>query len=256
MKVAPRRMAESPAAMPRTNSIAALRSVAQPREYSPSHTDRPYRAVSIYLSVPLARVGATPNGITVAWIVVGLVGVTGLLADAWAVRVVAGLLLELSYLLDFVDGEVARLTNRRSNVGGFLDLLGHGVLKASLPLAVGAAAAAHTGHLVFAVAGAIGAVAIVVGDALRFYAACTINDLSAGDLGHDAVPLRPRGRSRVTVGRLLFTAFDLSFESPGLYGLALLGAVTDRLDLLAVYWALGGSCWFLRRALTYCRRLA
>jgi phosphatidylglycerophosphate synthase len=237
-------------------SIAALRRIGQPREYSPSPTDRPYRAVSIYLSAALARAGATPNGITIVWIVVGLVGVFGLFADAWAARVGAGLLLELSYLLDFVDGEVARLTDRRSTVGGFLDLLGHGVLKAALPLAVGGAAMAQTGHVVFAVAGGVGAVAIVVGDTLRFYAACTINDLSAGDLGHTVVPLRPHGGRRVTAGRLLLSAFDLSFESPGLYGLTLLAALFDRLDLLAIYWAVGGLGWFTRRALTYCRRLA
>jgi phosphatidylglycerophosphate synthase len=236
-------------------SIAALRRIAQPREYSPSPTDRPYRAVSIYLSAPLARAGATPNGITIAWIVLGLVGVVGLLADAWAARVVAGLLLELSYLLDFVDGEVARLTDRRSNVGGFLDLLGHGVIKGSLPLAVGGAAAAHTGHVVFAVAGAIGAVAIVVGDTLRFYAACTVNDLSSGDLGHTVAPL-PTGPRRVTPAKIAFAAFDVSFESPGLYGFALLAALTDRFDILAVYWSVGGLSWFLRRALIYCRRLS
>jgi phosphatidylglycerophosphate synthase len=237
-------------------SIAALRSIAQPREYSPSRTDQPYRAVSIYLSVPLAHAGATPNGITIAWIVVGLVGVIGLFADAWAARVGAALLLELSYLLDFVDGEVARLTDRRSTVGGFLDLLGHGVLKASLPLAVGGVAAVHTGSLLFAVAGGVGAVAIVVGDTLRFYAACTINDLSAGDLGHTVAPPGPRDGRRVTLAKLVRTAFDLSFESPGLYGLTVLAALANRLDLLALYWAVGGLTWLTLRALTYCRRLA
>jgi len=237
-------------------SIATLRSIAQPREYSPSITDRPYRAVSIYLSVPLARAGATPNGITLAWIVVGLVGVAMLIGDSWTVRVAGALLLELSYLLDFVDGEVARLTDRRSSVGGFLDLLGHGVLKASMPLAVGAAAGWHAGQPVLLLCGGIGAVVIVVGDALRFYAACTLNELAGGDLGHTVVPAEARGARRSTVSKLVLTAFDLSFESPGLYGLALVAAVADRLDLLVVYWAVGGFAWFWRRAATYVRRMA
>jgi phosphatidylglycerophosphate synthase len=236
-------------------SIAALRQIAQPREYSPSRTDRPYRAFSIYLSLPLARAGATPNGITVAWILIGLIGVGGLLVDSWAARIGAAVLLQLSYLLDFVDGEVARLTDRRSMVGGFLDLLGHGVLKASLPLAAGAAAAWQTGHVWPAAAGGLGSVVIVVGDALRFYAACTANDLAGGDLGHTVVPARPGGR-RPTLARLVFTAFDLSFESPGLYGLTLVAALADRLDLLVAYWAVGGAVWFVRRASTYGRRMA
>lgn len=237
-------------------SMAALREIAQPREYSPSPTDRAYRLFSIYLSVPLARVGATPNGITVAWIVIGLCGVAGLLVDSWAVRVFAALLLQLSYLLDFVDGEVARLNDRRSVVGGFLDLLGHGVIKAGLPLAVGGAAAWQSGQGLFAVAGGVASVVIVVGDALRFYAACTVNDLKGGDLGHTVVPLAPSGGRRVTLGKLLLVAFEMSFESPGLYALALVAALTDRFDVLAVYLALGGTVWFCRRTLTYCRRMA
>jgi CDP-alcohol phosphatidyltransferase-like enzyme len=237
-------------------SIREMRRIAQPPEHSPSLTDRPYRALSIYLSLVLARVGATPNGVTVAWIVIGLVGVVSLLADAWAARVAAALLLELSYLLDFVDGEIARLTDRRSNVGGLLDLLGHGVLKASLPLTVGGAAAMQTGQVGFAVAGAVGAVAIGVGDTLRFYAACTANDLSTGDLGHTVAPGRPSHGRRLGLSRLIGTAFDLSFESPGLYGLTLLAAAADRLDLLALYWAAGGLTWFLRRTLIYTRRLS
>ena len=237
-------------------SMAALRGIAQPREYSPSPTDRAYRLFSIYLSVPLARAGATPNGITVAWIVIGLAGVAGLLVDSWAARVAAALLLQLSYLLDFVDGEVARLNDRRSMVGGFLDLLGHGVIKAGLPLAAGGAAAWQTGNAWLAVAGGVAAIVVVVGDALRFYAACTVNDLKGGDLGHTVVPLQPSGGRRVTPGKLALIAFEMSFESPGLYGLALVAALADRLDVLVAYWAAGGVVWFWQRTVTYCRRMA
>lgn len=235
--------------------ISTLRSIAQPPEYSPSVTDRPYRAVSIYLSLPLARAGATPNGITTGWIVVGLAGVAAFLVQGYLAHVVGALLLQLSYLLDFVDGEVARLTGRRSLTGGFLDLLGHGLIKASLPMAVGAAAGWHTGQGVLLLAGGIGAVAIVVGDTLRFYAACTVNELAGGDLGHTVVPRVP-GARRLSLSRVIATGFDLSFESPGLFGLALVAALADRLDLLVLYWAAGGSVWFWRRATTYCRRMA
>ena len=235
-------------------SIAALRSIAQPPEYSPSRTDRPYRAVSIFLSLPLARAGATPNGITIAWILVGLAGVSAFLLEGWTVHVAGAVLLQLSYLLDFVDGEVARLTDRRSLSGGFLDLLGHGLIKASLPMAVGAAAAWSTGGRSWLLlAGGVGAVVIVVGDTLRFYAACTINELSGGDLGHTVVPQRRGGRP--SLARIVATVFDLSFESPGLYGLAVVAALADRLDLLVVYWAVGGVAWFWLRAITYCRRM-
>jgi hypothetical protein len=96
----------------------------------------------------------------------------------------------------------------------------------------------------------------VIGDTLRFYAACTINELTGGDLGHTVVPRSGSGRRRHSVPVLALIAFDLSFESPGLYGLTLVAALADRLGVLTVYWAVGGVVWFLRRAVTYCRRMA
>jgi phosphatidylglycerophosphate synthase len=181
--------AEPPPATPLTRE--ELRRIAQPPEYSPSRTDRLYRPFSIYLSVPLARRGATPNGITVGWILIGLAGAACLLSSVWIVRVAGGLLLEFSYLLDFVDGEVARINRRSSTVGGFLDLMGHGLIKTTLPLAAGASAFAQTGSRFMLLAGAVAAVTIGVGDSLRFYAACTSGRLRTADLDRVAEERRP-----------------------------------------------------------------
>jgi archaetidylinositol phosphate synthase len=239
--------------VPSRSSLAELRAIAQPREYSPSVTDRVYRLGSIYLSVPLARLGATPNGITVAWIVLGLVAVALVATDSWAARVAGALLLQLSYLLDYVDGEVARLTERKSAVGEFLDLVGHGLVKTSLPLGVGWSAAAETGSEAFLVAGALGAVAIAVGDTLRFYAACVSGVLGAGDLGH-VVPLRAGG-GRWSPARVGRAVFSLSFESPGLYGLTLVAALANAMAPLALWWTVAGQLWWLSRARRYAHRL-
>jgi phosphatidylglycerophosphate synthase len=245
-------MITATSSMPKRSSLAELRAIAQPREYSPSVTDRVYRLGSIYLSVPLARLGATPNGITVTWIVLGLVGVAALGLDTRGARIAGALLLQFSYLLDYVDGEVARLTGRKSAVGEFLDLVGHGLVKTSLPLGVGWSAAATTGSDLYLVAGAFGAVAIGVGDTLRFYAACVSGALGAGDLGH-VVPVRaPAGRTPLRIAKAIGL---LAFESPGLYGLTLVAAVADVLPALAVWWTIAGQFWWTSRALRYAHRL-
>ncbi len=236
-----------------SSSLAELRAIAQPPEHSPSITDRVYRLVSIYISVPLARTGATPNGITLAWILLELVAIAALVAGTWSARMAGALLLEFSYLLDFVDGEVARLTERKSRAGEFLDLIGHGLAKTALPLAVGVAAARTSGLPQLLVIGALGALAIAVGDSLRFYAACASGDLASGDLGH-TVPHRTGARRRGP-GRIAAALFHLSFESPGLYGLTLVAAVVDGFAPLALYWAVGGAVWFVLRASRYCGRL-
>jgi phosphatidylglycerophosphate synthase len=235
-------------------SLRELRAIAQPPAYSPGPLDGLYRACSIYVSIPLARLGATPNGITVAWIVLGLAGAAMLVPPVWWIRVVGAVVLNVSYLLDFVDGEVARLTDRRSKVGGYIDLVGHGLIKTALPLAAGMAAAVTSGEPLFAVAGALAAIALIAGDSGRFYAACTSGDLGAGDLGHSVAPARP-GPRRITVAKLVGTAWEQSFESPGLYGLTLVAAVAGRLDVLTLFWLVAAPVWFVQRTRQYCRRL-
>jgi len=235
-------------------SLRELRAIAQPPAYSLGPFDGAYRACSIYLSVPLARWGATPNGITVAWILLGLVGTALLVPPVRWLQVLGALVLNFSYLLDFVDGEVARLSNRRSRVGGYIDLVGHGLIKTALPLATGMAAALAWREPLLVLAGALAAIAVIAGDSGRFYAACTSGDLDAGDLGHTVVPVRS-GPRRITAGKILGTLWEQSFESPGLYGLTLLGAIVGRLDVVTLYWLVAAPIWFLQRTRQYCRRL-
>ncbi len=244
---------DAPLAAPPPLTREGLRRIAQPPEYSPSRTDRLYRPFSIYLSIPLARWGATPNGITVGWILIGLAGAACILSSIWLVRVAGGLLLEFSYLLDFVDGEVARINRRSSTVGGFLDLMGHGLIKTALPLAAGASAFAQTGSRFILLAGAVAAVTIGVGDSLRFYAACTSGRLRTADLDRVAEERRPL--RELPIARLISGLFEHSFESPGLFGLALLAVLFDRLGLLTIYWMIAGPIWMCLRAIDYSQRL-
>ncbi|MEO0093837.1 MAG: CDP-alcohol phosphatidyltransferase family protein [candidate division WOR-3 bacterium] len=82
------------------------------------------RRFSIYLSVLFAKmpVLSSPNSVTV----LGIIGM--LLATKFALTgnsrgfLLACFFYHFSYLLDCVDGEVARLTNRCSKIGKFLDI--------------------------------------------------------------------------------------------------------------------------------------
>lgn len=236
-------------------SLAELRTIAQPPEYSPARTDHLYRVVSIYLSIPLANLGITPNAITVAWILIGLAGIICLGTGGWIAGILGALLLELSYLLDFVDGEVARLSQRRSDVGRFLDFLGHGLIRTALPLGVAAGAVTATGTPLLLLAGAVGAIAIGVGGSIPFYSACTTGDIAYGDLAHAAAPSRTAS-TKLTFKKAVVGICGLSFESPGLYALALLGATAKILPVVSLYWMVGGTIWLVIRIGVVWRRVA
>jgi phosphatidylglycerophosphate synthase len=82
---------------------------------------RPLAAVVI---VPLARTGVTPNQITLATLVVFLVGAAVMaFLPGWRALCVGVVILEISYVLDCADGQLARLKGTSSPVGAHLDFL-------------------------------------------------------------------------------------------------------------------------------------
>jgi len=82
---------------------------------------RPLAAVVI---VPLARTLITPNQVTLATLPVFLAGAAVLIAfPTWGALIAGAAILELSYVLDCADGQLARLKGTSSPVGAHLDFL-------------------------------------------------------------------------------------------------------------------------------------
>ena len=82
---------------------------------------RPLAAVVV---VPLARTGITPNQVTFATLPVFLAGAAVLaLLPNWGALIAGAAIIELSYVLDCADGQLARLKGMSSPVGAHLDFL-------------------------------------------------------------------------------------------------------------------------------------
>jgi phosphatidylglycerophosphate synthase len=82
---------------------------------------RPLAAVVV---VPLARTRISPNQVTLATLVVFLAGAAIMaFVPGWGALVGAAAIIELSYVLDCADGQLARLKGSSSPVGAHLDFL-------------------------------------------------------------------------------------------------------------------------------------
>jgi len=101
--------------------------------YSEYFTNR----FSIYISYVLWKAGIAPNTVTVA---MGLVGMAGsicmVLGNIW-LTVLGAILWQLWFILDCVDGEVARLSRKTSLLGVYLDELTHIFVNPTFCLALG-----------------------------------------------------------------------------------------------------------------------
>ena len=92
-----------------------------------------YRPLALLLSWPLIRLRTTPNQVTVTGLLTlpFMGAVAGLVRPDAAISAVCGLAIAYC-ILDCTDGTIARLTNRQSDFGHYLDFVGGTLYRAVL----------------------------------------------------------------------------------------------------------------------------
>jgi phosphatidylglycerophosphate synthase len=135
--------------MMRAPSLAEVRSKGQPPGVLARLNDEHWagrlymRRVSPYATVLFARLGWSPNAVTVAFMVSGVAA--GVLAAVPGLGAAVGVavLIQLYLLFDCSDGELARYTGRTSAAGVYLDRMGHYLGEAVLLAGLGVRAQGH-----------------------------------------------------------------------------------------------------------------
>lgn len=95
------------------------------------------RPLSRLLTRALAPTGVSPNAVTLLSFLIGLTGVGLIATRRYELGVAGALTLQLSAVIDCVDGELARLTYRASAFGARLDLVLDNLVHLLLFLALG-----------------------------------------------------------------------------------------------------------------------
>jgi len=92
-----------------------------------SNKERTYfsRNISFFISYALRDAPITPNQVTMFWVLLGSVGALFLACPHYGVSIVGIVMLYVSWILDNVDGELARYNKEFSDEGNFSDMVGH-----------------------------------------------------------------------------------------------------------------------------------
>lgn len=98
------------------------------------------RPISRRLTRLLVGTGVSPNAVTVASGVLGVLGAAGIATGDYALGVAGAAVFQLSAAVDCVDGEIARLTYRTSPLGARLDIAVDNAAHVALFAAMAAAA--------------------------------------------------------------------------------------------------------------------
>ena len=179
-------------------SLAEARALGQGSAHldaDPTYARVLVRKISPYVSWLIAtRTPLSADAVTGASIVSGAVG--GLLCAVGtpATALIAVALLQLAYLLDVADGEVARIRRTAGLRGTYLDLIGHFIQNRALYLGTGWTLLTVSGYAAWAIV----AVALVMGYSVPFgyYARLQVTQGSAGPQQHPEHAARSRMASR------------------------------------------------------------
>jgi phosphatidylglycerophosphate synthase len=79
------------------------------------------RSVSVYLTPVIAKTTVTPLQVTIVGLILGLISAYVGSYPWWICGIFAAIMIEISHILDCVDGELARLTGRGSPFAACLD---------------------------------------------------------------------------------------------------------------------------------------
>ena len=130
-------------------SLAEVRAKGQPPEVLARLNDEHWfgrlymRKLSPYATIVFARLGWSPNAVTVCFMVCGVVAGVLTAVPGLPAAVGVALAIQLYLLFDCSDGELARLTQRFSATGIYLDRMGHYIAEALLLAGLGVRAQGH-----------------------------------------------------------------------------------------------------------------
>ncbi|GEM_PF-1921997 len=108
--------------MKHAHTMPELRELCKKAYYS--KFQQKMHTIMLYITRPLLKTNITPNQITIFWVLLQIVASALLLFGVYWINVIAVLLYTFAMLLDYVDGQIARIKGIKTYKGIYLEELG------------------------------------------------------------------------------------------------------------------------------------
>ena len=103
-------------------SMSELRELCKKSYYNPFQ--KKMHEFILYVTRPLLRTSITPNQITISWLILQFIAAIFMLAGTYKCNVIGIILFTVAMLLDYIDGQIARIKKISTYKGIFLEELG------------------------------------------------------------------------------------------------------------------------------------
>lgn len=213
-------------------NIKELREICQPKRTEPFLT-RTIRRFSIYITWILTFTPITANQVTLSMLFFDLLGAAMIVFGDYTYAVIGVGFTLLSFVIDVVDGEVARYRKTQSIDGAYLDLLIHRISKPLFIMAIAFNVFFRQGDVTILILGFIFAHGVSLKNAI-FSTKCEIYHRSRDTSGTDYLPEhliikeKPQGNDRRLSGmRKVYKNFFFFYKYPTLLLILSAGVVLN-----------------------------
>lgn len=139
--------------------ITELRELCKKPFYHPFQKNMHY--LMLYITKPLLKTNITPNQITIFWLILQLIGSLFMVKGTYTFNVIGIILYTVAMLLDYVDGQIARIKKISTYKGIFLEELGIYFGSSVFMLCFSIGVARYYGNHFYFILGIMSSIAIV-----------------------------------------------------------------------------------------------
>lgn len=249
--------------------LQQLKEAYQPKKYKDqkesSFIFSIYRPLSFYLAVPFAKSSLSTNQVAQLGSVISLAGIILIAVGGYGVAVIGSLFYFLGVLMDFVDGNLARLRGESNHFAKFMDGVRDTFVASFFPMAVGFGLYRRPDHFLVSwfgeasgglilLAGAITALAVSLQVYLVFRLRAARSAVQVAEGGRPANISLPKfvllERPGILGGILRALERAVIVEPYFMYGGVVLFALADG---MSIFLFIHGSAYFINLLFTFFR---
>jgi len=197
------------------------------------------RHISLFITKPF--VWMHPNTVCFIMILVGLLSIPFFIkGDYWSL-IIGSLILQLHYVLDHVDGNVARLTNKKTWRGKYLDFIGNITVNPLVLMAIGIGIFNISKDITYLYLGFSAAFFFVTVEPARLFKYLMFDELKI----KNSLSGKDSGGSVQKINKYFI---EVIFNFPGMMNLILIFSVFNILNYLIIFYGLTFPLLFVLRA--------
>lgn len=197
------------------------------------------RPISFFLTKPFLIF--EPTTICFIMVLIGLVSIPFFFLGGYWNIIIGALILQVHYIFDHIDGNIARVANKKSIRGKYLDYIPNITINQLVLIALGFGVFRNTGNIYYLLLGVSAGFFYLAKEPARLYKYSIRNDLNLKQ------NFSPTNKKDISKFQKINQKIGIIFDFPGMMNLILIFAIFNLSHLLIILYGIYFPIYFIAR---------